>query len=305
MKEFINLQPKDVAVGFIGLGVMGSCIARHLQKAGYSLYVHNRSQHKLQTLVESGAILCKDVATVAQHADILFSMVGFPKDVRDIYFGEQGILAHAKPGTVLCDLTTSEPDLANEIFLAGQAKGLASLDAPVTGGDRGAREGTLTIMVGGEKETFDIMYPIFQIFGKKIVYFGRAGSGQHAKMANQIAISGSILGLIESLWYAKQIGLDLSVVLDTIGSGAAGSWSIANYGPRILKGDFAPGFFIKHFIKDMEIALKQAKSNGLDLPALETALQVYQRAAQSGGEDLGIQGLYKLQEKLQHTQKDV
>lgn len=304
MKKLTPLPPAQISVGFIGIGVMGKSIASHLLKAGYCLSVYNRSQNKIQPLVEAGAMGCSSVAELARQSDVIFTMVGFPRDVREVYFGEQGILANAQPETILVDLTTSEPELAQEIFNAAKAKNMESLDAPVTGGDKGAREGTLTIMAGGEKEVFENILPIFKIFGKKIAHFGPAGAGQHTKMANQIVIAGNTLGMVEALWYAQQAGLDLPLVLDTISSGSAGSWGLTNYGPRILKGDYAPGFFIKHFIKDMEIALRQAQAKGLDLPALETALQVYHRAAAAGGQDLGIQGLFALREKIARERTD-
>jgi 3-hydroxyisobutyrate dehydrogenase len=235
---------------------------------------------------------------VAEESEIIFTIVGFPEDVRSTILGINGIVEGAKPGSVVVDMTTSSPGLATEIHKTLKAKDIESLDAPVSGGDLGARQATLAIMVGGDRPVYDKILPIFEMIGKNIALMGGPGAGQHTKMSNQILIAGTMIGTVESLAYAYKSGLDLESVIRVIGSGAAGSWSINNLGPRIARGDFEPGFYIKHFIKDMGIALDEAKQMNLSLPGLALANQFYVAAVAMGHEDLGTQGLYKVFQRM-------
>ena len=284
-------------VGFIGIGVMGESMAGHLLTAGHDLYVYNRTKSKADRIVAKGATWCDDVKSVAQQCDLIFTIIGVPADVEHVYLNEEGLVNQAKKGTILVDMTTSTPDLAKRIYEAGTQKGLKCLDAPVTGGDVGAKNGTLTIMVGGEKETFDEILPILELMGKTIVYMGAAGSGQHTKMANQIAIAGAAIGMVESLAYSKGAGLDLETVLQAITSGSAASWQLSNMAPRIIQDDYNPGFFIKHFIKDMRIASTDSKTMNVDLPGLDLVLSLYEECQKRELENCGTQALYKLYEK--------
>ncbi len=278
-------------IGLIGTGVMGAAMARNLMKAGHSLYVYTRTALKAQPLIEEGAIWCPSVAACARERDAVITMVGYPKDVEEVYFGEEGILANARQGAYVIDMTTTDPVLSVRISDNARARGLHALDAPVSGGDSGARAGTLSIMVGGEKEDFDACLPLFSAMGTNIVYEGKAGSGQHTKMANQIALGGAIAGVCEAISYGQAHGLDIQTMLDSIGAGAAGSWQMSNMAPRMLKGDFAPGFYVKHYIKDMDIAQRQAAAVGQRLPVLEQVLAMYRELAQRGEGDLGTQAL--------------
>lgn len=282
------------SIGFIGLGVMGQSMACHLLEAGYPLHVHNRTASKADDLVSKGATWHESPAAIAAVSDIVITIIGFPSDVEAVYFGGSGIIENAKPGSILIDMTTSSPQLAQRIAAAAADKGSQSLDAPVSGGDLGAREARLSIMVGGDEATFQRVLPIFEVMGKNIVFQGPAGSGQHTKMANQIAIASGMLGVCEALAYAETSGLDPSRVLDCIHSGAAGSWSLSNLGPRIIDRNFDPGFFVKHFIKDMRIALEESASMNLETPGLAAAKARYDELAEKGGEDLGTHGLFKL-----------
>jgi 3-hydroxyisobutyrate dehydrogenase len=281
-------------VGFIGLGVMGRSMARHIRNAGFELHVFNRTRARADEILGLGAQWQNTPADVARAADIIITMVGYPQDVREIYFGSNGIIGNAEAGALLIDMTTSTPGLARDIAVAAANRGLQSLDAPVSGGDIGAREARLTIMCGGEQAAFERACPIFQTFAKTMKLLGPAGAGQHTKMCNQIAIAAGMLGVCEALAYAKGAGIDQNAMIETISTGAAASWSLSNYGPRIIKGDFAPGFYVKHFIKDMEIALEAAREMNLDVPGLELALKRYRELATAGGEDLGTQALYSL-----------
>ncbi len=292
----MEITKEKTRVGFIGLGVMGQHMAGHILNRGFELHVFTRTKSKAERLIGRGAVWEDSVAGLAGKSDLIISMVGFPEDVKQVYLGPAGILENAAPGSIALDMTTSDPALAATLFEAGREKGIHVLDAPVSGGDSGAKNATLSIMVGGEEPVFKTARPILDIMGKNIVYQGKAGAGQHTKMANQMAIAAGMLGVCEALAYVKQAGLDPETVLDSIGAGAAGSWSLNNLGPRILKGDFAPGFFIKHFIKDMDIASKSSKTLGLDTPGLDLALSMYRQAAQKGMADDGTQGLYKLYE---------
>jgi 3-hydroxyisobutyrate dehydrogenase len=278
-------------IGFIGTGVMGSSMAGHLIEAGYSLRVYNRTREKAESLLEQGAVWCDTPAEAAQGADAIITMVGYPSDVEAVYLGEGGVVAAADEGAVLVDMTTSSPALAGRIAKAAAARGIASLDAPVSGGDVGARFGTLTIMVGGDEAALEAMRPVFEAMGETVLHHGGPGAGQHCKMANQIAIAASMLGLAECLEYAREAKLDPARVIETLSGGSAASWTLANYGPRVLAGDFAPGFYVKHFIKDLRIALAEAEAMRADLPGTALAKRLYEALAAGGGSDLGTQAL--------------
>jgi len=280
-------------VAFIGIGVMGRSMAGHLLEAGYPVSVYNRTKSKTDDLVARGASWRGSPAEAAAEADIVITIVGFPKDVEETYFGEQGIFKALKGGELVIDMTTSSPALAKKIAAAATDRGIGSLDAPVSGGDLGAKEARLSIMVGGEQAAFDRALPLFEIMGKNIVLQGPAGSGQYTKMCNQIAIASGMMAIGESLGYAKASGLNPSTVLKSIETGAAGSWSLSNLAPRALKNDFAPGFFVKHFIKDMGIAIDSAEEMGINLPGLKLAKSLYDRLAAAGGEDDGTQTLFR------------
>lgn len=281
-------------IGFIGTGVMGSAIVKHLLAADYSVNVHNRTKSKTDDLVELGAIWCDTPQEVAVASDIIFTMVGYPSDVEATYFGESGIFGVDVTGKYVVDMTTSTPTLAKKIATAAHDLGAKSLDAPVSGGDLGAKNGTLTIMVGGEEKDFEVLLPIFKVFGTTIMYQGEAGSGQHTKMANQIMIAGTMTGMTELLVYAEKAGLDLEKVLTTVGGGSAANWSLSNYAPRILQENYSPGFFVKHFVKDLKIALDEADKMAISLPATEQAVQLYEQLMDKGYQDDGTQALIKL-----------
>lgn len=284
-------------IGFIGIGVMGAPMAGHLLKAGYSVAVYARRKEAADALVSQGAEFCSSIAQCAKGRDAVITMVGFPKDVEEVYFGGQGILQNASTGTILIDMTTTSPRLSLRIAQAAAKKGLCALDAPVSGGDVGARQATLSIMVGGDPAVCQACLPLFQAMGKQVVYEGPAGSGQHTKMANQIALGGAIAGVCEALAYGKRAGLDLPTMLQSISAGAAGSWQMSNMAPRMLASDFAPGFFIKHYIKDMDIALQEAEGFGLHMQVLEEVRKMYVALAQEGKENLGTQALYQYYEQ--------
>lgn len=284
-------------IGFIGLGVMGNSIAGHLMKAGYNLHIYNRTQSKATNLIDKGAQWHSSPAEVAFSASIIFTMVGFPIDVESTYLGEEGIFSRIHPESLLVDMTTSSPQLAIRIAKAAKEKGCLALDAPVSGGDIGAREARLSIMVGGDMEGYQRALPLFEIMGKQISYMGGPGMGQYTKMSNQIAIASNMMGVCEALIYAEKSGLDPSQVLNAISAGAAGSASLTNLAPRILKGDYAPGFYIKHFLKDMKIAIDSAKEMNLYLPGLELAYSLYENLAQEGFGEEGTQALIRWYQK--------
>ncbi|MBU2509753.1 NAD(P)-dependent oxidoreductase [bacterium] len=281
-------------LGWIGTGVMGRSMCFHLINAGHKVFIYNRTMEKAEDLVNEGAVWCETPAEVAKNSGIVFSIVGFPSDVEEVILGSQGVLSGTEADSIIVDMTTSEPKLAAKISNAAKEKNVRTLDAPVSGGDQGARDGTLAIMVGGDRAAYDRVLPLFKIMGENIAYLGEAGAGQHTKMSNQILIASTMIGVVESLLYAYYAGLNLNEVIDVIGKGAASSWSINNLGRRIVKGDFNPGFFIKHFIKDMGIALDEAKRMNLSLPGLAMAHQFYISATAMGYENLGTQGLYKV-----------
>ena len=285
-------------IGWIGTGIMGSSMCSHLIDAGHELAVYNRSVEKTAPLTAKGAFLAANPAEASRGREVVFSIVGYPSDVEEIYFGENGILSAADSGTVVVDMTTSSPDLAIRIAEAAKEKGVLALDAPVSGGDVGAREARLAIMVGGEAEAFDKVKSLFDVMGKTIALLGPAGSGQHTKMANQIAIAGTMIGTVEALLYARRAGLDLNALIDVIGSGAAGSWTINNLGRRIAGDDFDPGFMIMHYMKDMGIALAEAKRMNLALPGLALVESFYRAAVGRGMERNGTQALFKVLDSL-------
>lgn len=287
----LELAPGKTRIGWIGTGVMGSSMCGHLIAAGYSATVFNRSPEKTRALVEKGAKLADSPRAVAAASDVVFTIVGYPQDVREVTLGPDGTLDAARPGTVLVDMTTSEPALAVEIDRAARARGVHAVDAPVSGGDVGAREARLSIMIGGENEVVDALKPLFEVMGKTIVHQGPAGAGQHTKMVNQVLIATNMIGVCEGLLYAYKAGLDLNVVLQSVGSGAAGSWSLNNLGPRMIAGNFEPGFFVEHFLKDMGIALAESRRMNLSLPGLALAEQLYRAVAAHGFARKGTQAL--------------
>jgi 3-hydroxyisobutyrate dehydrogenase len=263
-------------IGWIGTGVMGSSMCSHLLTAGYRVTVHSRTRSKAQPLLDRGAQWADSPRAVAAESNVLFTMVGFPQDVRAVYFGETGILAGARVGMTLIDMTTTQPSLSRDIAAAASAKDLSAIDAPVSGGDVGAKNATLSIMVGGDTTSVQAVMPLFELLGKKIVHQGGPGSGQQAKLCNQIVIAGTMVGVCESLLYGYKSGLDLNRMLDSIRGGAAACWTLDNLAPRILQRNFDPGFFVEHFIKDMGIALEDSKRMGLVLPGLTLVHQLYQ-----------------------------
>lgn len=263
---------KTMNIGFIGLGVMGSSMARNLMKHGYHVLGYTRTKSKAEALIKDGLDYQENPVSLAKKSDVIITMVGYPSDVEETYFGESGLINHVKEGTYLIDMTTSSPMLAQKIYDEGQKKGLHVLDAPVSGGDSGAKAGTLAIMVGGDEADFESMKDILSCMGNSVIYEGTIGSGQHTKMANQIAIAGALSGVAEAIRYAQEAGLDVEKMLDTISGGAASSWQLVNLGPKMIHKDYAPGFYMKHFIKDMKIADEEAKERGLTLDILETVL---------------------------------
>lgn len=280
-------------IGFIGVGVMGNGMVKNLLSHGYEVNAYTRTRAKALEALEAGAEWRESAADCVRDADAVITMVGFPPDVEEVYFGEKGILANARPGTLVIDMTTTSPRLAQRIYTEAADRGLSALDAPVSGGDTGARAGTLAIMVGGDREAFDRAVPIFEAMGKSIRYMGVAGSGQHTKMANQIAIAGTLAGVCEAIAYARAAGLDVDEVISTISGGAASSWQLANNGPKSAHGDFAPGFFIKHFIKDMTLADGEARARDLPMPVLEKVLAMFRALEAQGYGDEGTQALIR------------
>lgn len=270
-----QIVPGKTRVGWIGTGVMGSSMCGHLMNAGFAATVYSRTKQKAEGLVSRGANWAATPKELAANSDVVFSIVGFPPDVREVMLGENGALEGAKPGTILVDMTTSQPALAVEIYEAAKARGVHSVDAPVSGGDIGARNAALSIMIGGDAEVVASLQPLFEAMGKTIVHQGPAGSGQHTKMVNQILIAGGMIGVCEALMYGYKSGLDLQTVMKSVASGAAGSWSLSNLGPRMIDNNFDPGFFVEHFIKDMGIALEESRRMGLCMPGLALASQLY------------------------------
>lgn len=284
-------------VGFIGIGVMGKFMARNLMKAGYELYIYNRTKEKAEELLEEGAVWCENPGECARGRDAVITIVGYPGDVEEVYFGRNGILDWAEWGTYLIDMTTTRPELSVRIYEEGKKRGLHVLDAPVSGGDVGAKNAALAIMVGGEEKDFYSCEELLRAMGKNIVYEGPAGSGQHVKMANQIAIAGTVSGVCEAVAYTKAMGVDTDKMIQTISAGAAGSWQLSNLGPKMAAGDYDPGFYIKHFIKDMKIAEEETENRELILPILEKVCEMFRELEREGKGDNGTQGLMELYEK--------
>jgi 3-hydroxyisobutyrate dehydrogenase len=282
----LELAPGRTRIGWIGTGVMGASMCGHLMEAGFAATVFNRTEAKARPLLDRGAAFAESPRAVAEASDVVFTIVGFPSDVREVTLGPEGTLAGARPGAILVDMTTSEPSLAVEIFEAAKARGVHAVDAPVSGGDVGAKEARLSIMIGGEPEAVEALRPLFERMGQTIVHQGRAGAGQHTKMVNQTLIASNMIGVCEALLYGHKAGLDLETVLRSVASGAAGSWSLSNLGPRIIDRRFEPGFFVEHFLKDMRIALDESRRMGLALPGLALAEQLYRAVrAQGHGRD--------------------
>ncbi|MDD6232232.1 NAD(P)-dependent oxidoreductase [Frisingicoccus sp.] len=279
-------------IGFVGVGIMGKSMVRNLMKAGYELHIYARTKSKVEDVISEGAVYHDTVGDCASNVDVMISIVGYPKDVEEVYFGEKGILNSAKEGTYVIDMTTSSPKLAKKIYDAAKEKGLHAMDAPVTGGDTGAKNGTLSILVGGDKEDYEACHKVFEAMGTNINYEGGPGCGQHTKMANQIMIAGTLSGVCEAMRYAEAQGLDLHTLLDSVATGAAGSKQLDAFGEKIIEGDFAPGFFMKHFIKDMNLAVEESESKGLDLKILKQVLENYRTLEEAYG-DLGTQTLIK------------
>ena len=287
-----QVAPGKTKLGWIGVGVMGSSMCGHLMAKGFAVTVYNRSRGRVEALLAKGARWAESPKAVAEAADVVFTIVGYPADVRQVVLGPHGTLAGSKPGNILVDMTTSEPALAQEIAAEAAKRGVHSVDAPVSGGDIGAREARLSIMIGGEKEVVDALNPCWEAMGKTIVHQGPPGAGQHTKLLNQILIASNMLGVCEALLYGYRAGLDLKTVLQSVSSGAAGSWSLSNLGPRIIDNNFDPGFFVEHFIKDMGIALAEARRMNLSLPGLALANQLYIALAAQGHQRDGTQALH-------------
>ncbi len=284
-------------IAFIGVGVMGKSMVRNLMKKGNELHIYSRTKKKAEEVIAEGAVWHDGVKDCVAGAQAVITIVGYPKDVEEVYFGPEGILENAESGALVIDMTTTSPKLAEKIWQEAKKRGLRALDAPVSGGDVGAQKGTLAIMVGGEKADFDAAMPIFEAMGQNIRYEGKAGCGQHTKMANQIALAGAMAGVCEAISYARGAGLDVQTMLDTISTGAAGSWQMSNMAPRMLRGDYAPGFFVKHYIKDMNIACEEAADRDVELPILQEVRRMYKRIEEEGMGDLGTQALIKFYEK--------
>lgn len=296
-------EPRKTRIGWIGLGVMGKSMCGHLVDKGYECTVHTRTQSKAQPLFERGVKWGDTPQEVARKSDVVFAIVGFPSDVRDVFLGPTGALSGSKAGNILVDMTTSEPTLAKEIAEAARQKNVHALDAPVSGGDIGARNAALSIMIGGEAEVLEAVMPCFEAMGKTIKHQGPAGAGQHTKMVNQLLIGPMMIGVCEALLYAYKAGLDPLKVIESVGPGAAGSWSINNLGPRIVKRDFEPGFYVDHFIKDMGIALAESKRMGLKLPGLELAEKLYKSLSEKGYGKKGTQALMLVLEEMSGVQR--
>ena len=295
-KEFIN-------IGWIGTGVMGQSMCGHIIDKGFAMTLYNRSRDKADSLINKGAKWVSSPSEVAKASDVVFTMLGFPKDVEEVYMGKEGIFSGIKKGSFIVDMTTTSPSLAKQIYSLAKEKGVHAVDAPVSGGDVGARSANLSIMVGGDPEIVEKIKPLLEVMGKKIVHQGPAGSGQHAKMCNQIVIAGTMIGVCESLIYGYKAGLDMKTMLSSISGGAAACWALDNYAPRILNRDFNPGFFVEHFIKDMGIALDEAKRMKLVLPGLALANQLYMSVLAHGGGKSGTQALMLALEQMSNISR--
>jgi 3-hydroxyisobutyrate dehydrogenase len=298
-----KVEPGNTRIGWIGTGVMGRWMCQHVMGKGFKATVYNRTRDKAQPLVDLGAVFADSPRAVAERSDVVFAIVGFPHDVREVFLGSKGALTGSRPGMALVDMTTSEPSLAREIYEKSKEKGVASVDAPVSGGDVGARNAALSIMVGGDTEAVEAVRPILECMGKTIVHQGPAGAGQHTKMVNQILIATNMIGVCEALLYGHKAGLDLKTALQSVGGGAAASWSLNNLGPRIIDRNFEPGFFVEHFIKDMGIALEEAKRMSLSLPGLALANQLYLAVKAHGWGRKGTHALMLALEQLSNVKR--
>lgn len=296
--QIATVQPGKTRVGFIGTGVMGQSMCRHIINAGYGMTVSTRTKSKAQSLLDAGAAWADTPKAVAERSDVVFAIVGFPSDVREVFLGEKGALAGAKAGSVLVDMTTSQPALAAEIYEAAKTKGVAALDAPVSGGDVGAKNAALSIMVGGDAAVLQAVKPLLSCMGKTIVHQGSAGAGQHTKMVNQILITGALNGVCEALLYARKAGLDPKVVLESVGGGAAASWQLNNLGPKIIDRNFEPGFYAEHFIKDMSIALEESRRMKIAMPGLALVAQLFNAVHAQGYGRKGTHALMLALEKF-------
>ena len=283
-------------IGFIGVGIMGKSMVRNLMKAGYELHIYARTKAKVEDVIGEGAIFHETISECVKDCEAVITIVGFPQDVEEVYFDSGNILDSAKKGAYLIDMTTTSPQIAEKLYEEGTKRGFHVLDAPVTGGDTGAREGTLSILVAGDKSDYTNCHELFEAMGTNINYEGSAGCGQHCKLANQIMIAGALSGVCEALTYAKEKGLDLNVFSKSVATGAAGSRQFDLFGPKIIEKDYAPGFFMKHFIKDMKLALIEANRSGLNLEVLSQVLAIYEELEADGNGDLGTQALIKYYE---------
>ena len=294
---------KNKKIGWIGTGIMGKPMAMHLLNAGYAVNVNNRTKSKAQELIDKGSTWYDTPAELTKNSDIVVTIIGYPKDVEQVYFGADGIFQEIKQNTILIDMTTTKPSLAVKIGEQAKRAGVDFIDAPVSGGEIGAINGTLSIMIGGDKKTVDMIMPVFETFGKSMVYQGAAGSGQHTKMCNQITIAGTMIGICESLIYGYKAGLDLTTMLGSISKGAAGCWGLDVLAPKIVAGDYAPGFMVDHFVKDLGIALEEAEAMDLSLPGLALVKQLYISLKADGKGTSGTQALYLVLEKLSSLDK--
>ncbi len=306
VRSYDIIKPRAISpqtkIGWIGTGVMGLSMCSHVLARGYELTLYNRTKAKAQPLLDSGARWAESPRAVSERSDLVFTVVGFPRDVEEVYLAADGILAGAKPGSIVVDMTTTAPSLAQKIYDAAASKSVHAIDAPVSGGDVGARNGSLSIMVGGDKEVFETIRPILETMGKQIVHQGGAGAGQHAKMCNQIVIAGTMIGVCESLLYGYEAGLNLETMLRSVSSGAAACWALDNTAPRILRRNFDPGFFVEHFLKDMAIALDEARRLSIALPGLALVNQLYLAVKAQGHGNLGTQALMLALEQLSQTE---
>lgn len=279
-------------IGFVGIGVMGDGMVQNLLKNAYDVHVYTRTKSKAENVLNQGAKWCDSLQDLAQKCTIIITILGYPEDVREVYLGDNGLVDSATKGSILVDMTTSDPELSKEIYRKAREKDIATLDAPVSGGDVGAREARLSIMVGGDEHAYETALPVFEAMGRNIVYQGGAGSGQNTKMVNQIAISAGMLAVSEAMLFAKNAGLNPQTVLKSIEAGAAGSWTLSNLAPRMLDENFEPGFFIKHFIKDMQIAKDSSERMNINTPGLDMTIGLYKEAAKSGYAEKGTQAIY-------------
>lgn len=293
MMQPLKIVPGETKIGWIGTGVMGASMCGHLMDKGFPATIYSRTRAKAEPLLDRGAGWADSPKAVAEQSDVVFSIVGFPSDVRQVLLGENGVLEGSAAGKAIVDMTTSEPSLAVEIYEAAKAKGVHALDAPVSGGDKGAKEGILSIMIGGERAAFEALKPCWDAMGKTVVHQGPAGCGQHTKMVNQTLIAGGMISVCEALIYGHKAGLNLETVMQSVASGAAGSWSLSNLGPRIIANNFDPGFFVEHFVKDMGIALAESRRMGLSMPGLALAEQLYQSVQAKGWRKDGTHALTK------------